>query len=140
MPPATTKSHRLTGDHEDYEEKGRREHDGKEERWYENPEDTEKDRTKELQREHNITAHSDASSSFRATSNDSDPPSPDDLRNAEAQSSHPTPAEHFVPTRTKLTFLAGYFFLNLFLTLSNKAVLGTVRFSPPSLRAMGLPN
>lgn len=36
--------------------------------------------------------------------------------------------EHYVPTRSKLLFLAAYFFLNLFLTLSNKAVLGKARF------------
>lgn len=37
-------------------------------------------------------------------------------------------AEHYVSTRSKLLFLAAYFFLNLFLTLSNKSVLGTARF------------
>lgn len=36
--------------------------------------------------------------------------------------------EHYVPTRSKLLFLAAYFFLNLFLTLSNKAVLGKARY------------
>lgn len=37
------------------------------------------------------------------------------------------PVEHHVSLRTKLLFLAAYFFLNLFLTLSNKSVLGQVR-------------
>ncbi|KXT14843.1 hypothetical protein AC579_4082 [Pseudocercospora musae] len=37
-------------------------------------------------------------------------------------------AENYVSTRAKLLFLAAYFFLNLFLTLSNKSVLGTARF------------
>lgn len=43
------------------------------------------------------------------------------------ESQQPAPAENYVSTRTKLTFLAAYFFLNLFLTLSNKSVLGKVR-------------
>lgn len=46
-------------------------------------------------------------------------------RDIEAQ--QPAPAEHYVSTRAKLSFLAAYFFLNLFLTLSNKSVLGKVR-------------
>lgn len=44
------------------------------------------------------------------------------------ESQQPTPAENYVSTRTKLAFLAAYFFLNLFLTLSNKSVLGKVRW------------
>lgn len=37
-----------------------------------------------------------------------------------------TAAEYSVPTRTKLLYLAGYFALNLSLTIYNKAVLGGV--------------
>lgn len=37
-------------------------------------------------------------------------------------------AEYSVPTRTKLTYLAGYFALNLSLTIYNKAVLGGFHF------------
>lgn len=44
------------------------------------------------------------------------------------ESQQEAPPEHFVPLRSKLLFLAAYFFLNLFLTLSNKAVLGKARF------------
>lgn len=43
------------------------------------------------------------------------------------ESQQPAPAEHYVSTKAKLFFLAAYFFLNLFLTLSNKSVLGQVR-------------
>lgn len=43
------------------------------------------------------------------------------------ESQQPSPAEHYVSTRAKLLFLGAYFFLNLFLTLSNKSVLGKVR-------------
>ncbi|KAK4503433.1 hypothetical protein PRZ48_004348 [Zasmidium cellare] len=46
-------------------------------------------------------------------------------RDIEAQ--QPAPAEHYVSTRAKLSFLAAYFFLNLFLTLSNKSVLGKAK-------------
>lgn len=50
-------------------------------------------------------------------------------RDLESQSPQATPvAEHYVSVRSKLVFLAAYFFLNLFLTLSNKSVLGTVCF------------
>ena len=45
---------------------------------------------------------------------------------ARIESQQPAPAEHYVSTRVKLLFLAAYFFLNLFLTLSNKSVLGKV--------------
>lgn len=48
-----------------------------------------------------------------------------------------TAAEYLVATRTKLLYLAGYFALNLALTIYNKAVLGGVSLSatrilPPS--------
>ncbi|CAK1357663.1 unnamed protein product [Cercospora beticola] len=49
-------------------------------------------------------------------------------RDIEAQSEQTVAAEHHVPARSKLLFLVAYFFLNLFLTLSNKSVLGTARF------------
>lgn len=45
---------------------------------------------------------------------------------AEAQSSQTAAAEHYVSTRSKFLVLAAYFMLNLFLTLSNKNLLGTV--------------
>lgn len=56
----------------------------------------------------------------------------DTLQDLEAQSPVPAPAgpvnaEYRVPTRTKLAYLGGYFFLNLALTIYNKAVLGKVR-------------
>lgn len=45
----------------------------------------------------------------------------------DVEAQQPAPAEHYVSTRMKLLFLGAYFFLNLFLTLSNKSVLGKVR-------------
>lgn len=45
----------------------------------------------------------------------------------DVESQQPAPAEQYVSTRMKLLFLAAYFLLNLFLTLSNKSVLGKVR-------------
>lgn len=57
-----------------------------------------------------------------------DAPSEGLLKEAtDLESQQPAPAEHYVSTRAKLSFLAAYFFLNLFLTLSNKSVLGKVR-------------
>lgn len=41
-----------------------------------------------------------------------------------------TGAEYDVATRTKLMYLAGYFMLNLSLTIYNKAVLGSVCCAP----------
>ena len=52
-----------------------------------------------------------------------------DARELEAQPelhSTPTPPEDLVSRRTKITFVALYFFLNLSLTLSNKSVLSKV--------------
>ena len=52
-----------------------------------------------------------------------------DARELEAQPdlySTTTPPEDLVPRRTKITFVALYFFLNLSLTLSNKSVLSKV--------------
>lgn len=50
-----------------------------------------------------------------------------EAQDIESQSPQMTAAaEHYVSVRSKLVFLAAYFFLNLFLTLSNKSVLGTV--------------
>jgi hypothetical protein len=45
----------------------------------------------------------------------------------DAESQRVVAPEHYVSTKAKLLFLAAYFFLNLFLTLSNKALLGKVR-------------
>ncbi|EME46121.1 hypothetical protein DOTSEDRAFT_70200 [Dothistroma septosporum NZE10] len=53
----------------------------------------------------------------------------------DVESQQPAPTEHLVSTRIKLLFLAAYFFLNLFLTLSNKSVLGKAR-SPWLLTAV----
>ena len=55
-----------------------------------------------------------------------------DARELEAQPEiHSTPPEDLVPRRTKIIFVALYFFLNLSLTLSNKSVLSSVSaFSP----------
>lgn len=52
-------------------------------------------------------------------------------------SSRPLAAvEYTVPTRTKLLYLAGYFALNLSLTIYNKAVLGGVCLPPHLILAM----
>lgn len=58
-----------------------------------------------------------------------------DARELEAQPelhSASTPPENLVPRRTKITFVALYFFLNLSLTLSNKSVLTRVSASSPT--------
>ncbi|KXS99287.1 hypothetical protein AC578_6209 [Pseudocercospora eumusae] len=69
---------------------------------------------------------SDRSSSESSSSEPILRQSTDDI---ESQSPQKTDAaENYVSTRAKLLFLAAYFFLNLFLTLSNKSVLGTARF------------
>lgn len=65
------------------------------------------------------SSESTSSSTFLALKEDSD---------AEAQLSNSLAAEHYVSTRSKLLFLAAYFCLNLFLTLSNKSVLGKAKF------------
>jgi hypothetical protein len=56
-----------------------------------------------------------------------------EARDIEAQSSPPPiAAENHVSTKSKFIFLAAYFLLNLFLTLSNKSVLSIVSL-PPTL-------
>jgi hypothetical protein len=50
----------------------------------------------------------------------------DDAKDALPSTS--TAVEYRTPLRTKLTYLAGYFLLNLGLTLYNKALLGNVNF------------
>lgn len=47
-------------------------------------------------------------------------------RDLEAQGRSAPAVEHNVTLRAKLLFLAGWFFFNLALTISNKAVLGKV--------------
>lgn len=65
--------------------------------------------------------------SSTSTSSSSSITAPKEARDIESQSPQTTAAaEHYVSVRSKLVFLAAYFFLNLFLTLSNKSVLGTV--------------
>lgn len=49
------------------------------------------------------------------------------------ESQQPIAAEHYVSLRAKLLFLAAYFLLNLFLTLSNKSLLGKVRDFHPQV-------
>ena len=56
----------------------------------------------------------------------------------DVESQQPAPVEHFVSLRVKLLFLAAYFFLNLFLTLSNKSVLGKVRSRRSSMDVASL--
>jgi hypothetical protein len=57
-----------------------------------------------------------------------------DARELEAQPElHSAPPEDLVSRRTKIVFVALYFFLNLSLTLSNKSVLSRVgAFLPPA--------
>ncbi len=45
-------------------------------------------------------------------------------KSKEHSSTAPTAAEYDVETKTKLLYLAGYFAINLSLTIYNKAVLG----------------
>jgi hypothetical protein len=55
-----------------------------------------------------------------------------DARELEAQSElRSAPPEDLVSRRTKIMFVALYFFLNLSLTLSNKSVLSRVSECPP---------
>jgi hypothetical protein len=56
-----------------------------------------------------------------------------EYQDIEAQKQQAAPAEHQISLQKKLLFLAAYFVLNLSLTLSNKALLGKVCFTPFSL-------
>jgi hypothetical protein len=53
-----------------------------------------------------------------------------EMQQHDVESQNAIAPEHYVSTKAKLLFLAAYFFLNLFLTLSNKAVLGVVSSEP----------